>query len=88
MAEFRARFIVRAAEDAARIRHALDAGDFARLREVCHGLSGNAGMFGFAELGVSAQAVEEAIDAGTPEGPLRGLAAALLDRLAALDERR
>lgn len=88
MAEFRARFLLRASEDARRIDEALDAGDLAALREICHGLSGNAGMFGFADVGASAESVERAVDAGTGETEIRALAANLrsdLDDLA--DER-
>lgn len=88
MAEFRARFLARADEDAERIEQALAAGDFAMVRSLSHGLSGTAGIFGFAEIGASAQAVEEAIDAGMEEAEIRLLATRLLDQLSALDQER
>lgn len=81
MAEFHARFLARAAGDAGRIREALAAGDFATIRTVCHGLSGNAGMFGFDDIGAEAQAVEEAIDSGAAEAAVRQGIAGLLHRL-------
>ena len=88
MAEFHARFLQRAGEDAERIAAALADGDFATVRSLCHGLSGNAGMFGFGDLGSQAQAVEEAIDAGEPDARLRALAGVLLGRLAEVAQGR
>ena len=88
MAEFHARFLVRAAEDADKIEAALADGDFTALRVICHGLSGNAGMFGFAELGSQAQAVEDTVDAGEPEASVRALASELLRQLAGVAQGR
>lgn len=88
MAELRARFLTRASEDAARIEEALGAGDLVTVRSLAHGLSGTAGIFGFSEVGASAQVVEEAIDAGTDKGEIRVMAVGLLDQLSALDQER
>lgn len=88
MAEFRARFLARAAEDARRIAQALEAGDWATVRDVCHGISGNAGMFGFPDVGAAAQRVERAIGAGTPDKDVHALANPLLLQLEALGENR
>ena len=88
MAEFHARFLARAAEDADKIEVALANADFVALRAVCHGLSGNAGVFGFGELGAQAQAVEEAVDAGEPAASVRTRAVELLRQLAGLAQGR
>ena len=88
MAQFRTRFLDRAETDAQVAQTALAEGDFATLHSICHGLSGNAGMFGFADIGAHAQAVERAIDANDPASRVRDLAGALLDRLNALSQER
>ena len=88
MAEFHARFLKRAGEDAEGIAAALTDGDFATVRSLCHGLSGNAGMFGFGDLGSQAQAVEEAVDAGEPDEQVRALAEVLLGQLAEVTQGR
>lgn len=88
MAEFRARFLARARADARGLGCALAAGDRASVRDLCHGLSGNAGMFGFPDLGALAQAVEEAVDRGAGMDEIGALAAPLLDRIAALPQER
>jgi len=86
MSQLRARFLVRAAEDAGSIERALAAGDFASMRDTCHRLAGNAGMFGFADAGIAAQTVEQALDADEGEERLRSLTADLLVQLRALDQ--
>lgn len=88
MAEFRERFLERAAEDAEAIRQALSAGDHATIRTLCHGLSGSAGMFGFADLGMLAEAVEQAVDRGAGDDEVRRLSEDLLTRLARLPHER
>lgn len=88
MAGFRERFLLRACGDAEDIGSALARDDLTMVRSLCHGLSGNAGMFGFAEVGTLAQAVEEAIDHGADRDKVRELAAPLLDRIAQLDQER
>ena len=88
MAEFRDRFLARAHGDAESIGSALARGDLGAIRSLCHGLSGNAGMFGFADVGTLAQAVEEAVDRGADADEVRGLTAPLLERIAQLDQER
>lgn len=88
MAEFRERFLERSARNAESIGQALAAGDHATIRIVCHGLSGSAGMFGFADVGTLAEAVEQAVDRGAGEDEVRRLSEDLLARLARLPHER
>lgn len=88
MAEFRERFLERSARDAESIRQALATCDHAAIRIVCHGLSGSAGMFGFADVGTFAEAVEQAVDRGAGEDEVRRLAEDLLTHLARLPHER
>ncbi|MBO9624300.1 MAG: Hpt domain-containing protein [Sphingomonas sp.] len=81
MKSFHARFLARAAEDRAAIEAAWTTGDDAALRRLCHGLAGNAGMFGFAELGAAAQKIEETVDEGAPREALAPLVEQLLAQL-------
>jgi HPt (histidine-containing phosphotransfer) domain-containing protein len=62
MAALRERFVERARADAAALRTAAQDGDMAALRQLAHGLAGNAGLFGHAELGQAARTLEIAID--------------------------
>lgn len=74
----RQRFLAQLADEAAMLTADAGAGDWIAVRNVCHGLSGRAGMFGFHAIGEAARAVEEGIDAdGRAE-------MALLDRLLTL----
>jgi HPt (histidine-containing phosphotransfer) domain-containing protein len=82
MAALRERFRVRAADDRATILAARDAGDFAQVARLAHGLSGSGGVFGFPELSADAQAVENAIDAGAKPEEIAALCDRLLVRLA------
>jgi HPt (histidine-containing phosphotransfer) domain-containing protein len=82
MAALRERFRVRAADDRASILAAHDAGDFAQVGRLAHGLSGSGGVFGFPELSADAQAVENAIDAGAKPEEIAALCDRLLVRLA------
>ena len=78
MAALRARFVDQARDEAAAIACHVAAGEWQSVRDICHGLAGRAGMFGFAALGDAARAVEEAIDEGAPPERLALLADALL----------
>lgn len=51
----------------AQIQAALTSQDWRAIREICHSLSGRAGMFGYPGLGERAQVLEEAIDVNLPE---------------------
>lgn len=82
MAVLRQRFVERAVAEQSAIRAALARGDWPSLRDLAHGLSGRAGMFGFPDLGEAAQALEEAIEADAAPAGRRQLA----DRLALLLE--
>ncbi len=82
MAQLRERFLTRAQEERAQLIAAVAAGDGAELRRLAHGLSGSAGVFGFPEIGLDAQALEEAVDAKAEDGEIRRLCSALTDRLA------
>lgn len=88
MAALKARFIDQAVAEEALIRTALAGGDRPKLRDLSHGLSGRAGMFGFPEIGTAAQAVEEAIDAKAAVGELRRLTEQLIERLNRLAQER
>lgn len=83
MAQLRARFQVRAAEDRERLAVALAAQDRAETRRLAHGLSGTGGVFGFAGLSSAAEAVELAVDADRAWDEIETLCAILLR---ALDE--
>lgn len=88
MAEFHERFLERAARDAESISQALSAGDHATVRTICHGLSGNAGMFGFADVGTLAEAVEHAVERHANDEEVRRLSEDLLARLGRLPHER
>lgn len=62
MATLRGRFVARAAKDHKALAAARAAGDCAAIRDIAHALAGAAGIFGFAEIGVAARAVDEAQD--------------------------
>ena len=64
MHAFRQRFFERVRRDRVDIAGAWQDGDHATLIRLCHGLAGNAGMFGFRELGLLAGRVEGAIEQG------------------------
>lgn len=82
MAQLRERFLVRAQDERAQLIAAATRGDRAEMRRLAHGLSGSAGVFGFSEVGLDAQALEEAVDAEADEEEIRRLCLALTDRLA------
>lgn len=62
MAVLRGRFIERTAIDVERMRAGIVANEWLEVRDICHGLAGRAGMFGFAVFGETARALEESID--------------------------
>ncbi len=84
MAELRARFVVRAADDRARLVIAIQDQDRAEIRRLAHGLSGTGGVFGFAALSDAAEAVEVGVDEGRDWADLRALCGLLLDALEAV----
>lgn len=85
LAPLRTRFRERCGNAAARLRAFLAGGDEPELEDMIHRLAGSAGLFGYAEVG----AMAEALDAGFAEGrrptsqALSDLADAL-ERLAAV----
>ncbi|MGN6499707.1 MAG: Hpt domain-containing protein [Tsuneonella sp.] len=81
LAELAARFSARAPQEREAIAAALAAGDAAVVIDRAHKLAGIAGMFGHAEVGAAALALEEAVRAGG-DGAAEG--ARLLGLLAAL----
>jgi len=83
LAPLRIRFRARAAEEATALAEALAGGDAAGIERIAHGLAGAAGLFGFADVGAAAVAVDQdfavgrLIDAGRVErliGTLKALA--------------
>lgn len=69
----------------AELETALAGQNWLTIRDVSHSLSGRAGMFGFAELGEIAQALEEAIDTNLPEANRSALCDQLLTMLRGVD---
>ncbi len=84
MQAFRTRFLARARADRIEIVAAAQAEDRGRLRGLAHGLAGNAGLFGFAEIGEAARRLEDRLIDGAGEDELQAETRNLLDRLAAL----
>jgi HPt (histidine-containing phosphotransfer) domain-containing protein len=75
------RFAAAAGESAAAIEAALGREDWSELARLCHSLAGRAGMFGHAEIGDAARAVEEAVDGGLSGSELAALTRDLLGRM-------
>lgn len=88
MAALRARFAVRAIAEGDAIRRHLAQGEREPLRDLCHGLAGTAGTFGYPAISDAALAVEEAVEAGAGDEALNALSAALLRALEALPQGR
>jgi HPt (histidine-containing phosphotransfer) domain-containing protein len=84
MAELRTRFLARARADRALLAIAVRQEDRDEIRRLAHGLSGTAGVFGFASLGKAAEALETAVDEGGDWPDLRRVGAVLLDELEAV----
>jgi HPt (histidine-containing phosphotransfer) domain-containing protein len=78
MAALRERFVARMAVERVEIEAELARGGWVAVRDVCHGLSGLAAVFGLAPIGDAARAVEDAVDDGAPPEAVRALAAVLL----------
>ena len=84
-AGLKARFAARAGQEADMLEALSAANDWSGIRDIAHGLSGRAGMFGYGGLGDVARAVEEAIDDGAEP---RETLASLIARLRRLDQER
>lgn len=81
MEMLRGQFRARLTADRAALAVALSTGARDALRRAAHGLAGAAGVFGFAEIGESAQRVEQAVDEDADSAALEGLTASLLARI-------
>ena len=81
LAELRARFVQRSAEEVAAIDRATAEEDREALIERAHAIAGIAGLFGFGELGTAAADLEELGRAG---GDIKEAGARLRAMLAAL----
>jgi HPt (histidine-containing phosphotransfer) domain-containing protein len=81
LADLAARFAARAPEERAAIADALATADNAALIQRAHKLAGIAGMFGHADIGAAALALEETALAGKDYSQRVALLLALLDRL-------
>ena len=65
IAELAARFCERAATERLAIADALADEDRTRIADLAHKLAGNAGMFGYPEIGEAALQLEEAAEGGS-----------------------
>ena len=81
MQKMRQRFHERAASDRSVIISALEAGDRSRLLHLAHGLAGVAGIFGYADIGGHASALEEALDASVGDAAVKEFGQALIEAL-------
>ncbi|MCA1196438.1 Hpt domain-containing protein [Sphingomonas sp. R647] len=88
MAALRARFVARAIAEGDSIRSHLAQRELAEVRDLCHGLVGTAGTFGYPAISEAALAVEEAIEAGAEDDALEALCAPLMQQLEALRQGR
>jgi len=88
MAALRERFLTRMATEREIITAELARGGWVAVRDVCHGLSGLAAVFGFAPIGDAARTVEDAVDDGAGPEAIRELAAVLLARMKDADQGR
>lgn len=86
MEALRSRFRSRAGDEATRLNVALTSGDRSELARASHALTGNAGLFGFADLSKQAALVEEAIDTGEGDNRIRMLTQTLIAALRAIAE--
>jgi HPt (histidine-containing phosphotransfer) domain-containing protein len=64
MAKLKLRFAIRLEAEQLLLEQALASGDRLELKRLAHGLSGSAAIFGYADIGESAQALEAAADGG------------------------
>jgi HPt (histidine-containing phosphotransfer) domain-containing protein len=81
MAELRTRFLARAEADRALLAIALRQEDWDEVRRIAHGLSGTAGVFGFASLARRRKAWKQRSMMAEIKSDLRRLCGALLDAL-------
>ena len=88
IAALRERFVTRMAAERVVIAAELARGGWIAVRDICHGLSGLAGVFGYAPIGDAARAVEDAVDDGAGPEIVRELAAVLLARMKDADQGR
>jgi HPt (histidine-containing phosphotransfer) domain-containing protein len=88
MAALRERFVARMAVERVEIEAELARGGWRAVRDVCHGLSGLAAVFGLAPIGDAARAVEDAVNDGAPPEVVRALAAVLLAQMKDADQGR
>lgn len=88
MAALRARFVARAIAEGDSIRSHLAQRELTEVRDLCHGLVGTAGTFGYPAISEAALAVEEAIEAGEDDNALEALCAPLMQQLEALRQGR
>lgn len=83
LAALRVRFRDRCAEDAVRLRAHLAGQEDADLEPLVHRLAGSAGMFGHAEIGAAAAAIDAVFaKGGRPDRDVVADLADALDRLA------
>ena len=83
MEALKARFAQRAALDRIALNGAWAARDDDAIRRISHSLAGNAGMFGYPELGEAARQLEEALDRTAPEDQLHAKLDAVLAEIPA-----
>jgi len=88
IAALRERFLVRMAAERVVIAAELDRDGWGAVRDICHGLSGLAAVFGLAPIGDAARAVEDAVDDSAPPETTRALAAILLALMKEADQGR
>ena len=88
MAALRERFVTRMAAERVEIEAELARGGWHAVRDICHGLSGLAGVFGLAPIGDAARAVEDAVDDGASPEAVRALGAVLLALMKDADQGR
>jgi HPt (histidine-containing phosphotransfer) domain-containing protein len=79
MAMLRARFLAQLAQELPAIAAHAEADRWDEVQQLCHGIAGRAGMFGFTALGDAARDVDEAIDAGRGARSVRPLVARLVE---------
>ena len=80
MGQLRQRFVDRTAADRAWLGRCVPH-DRGELESAAHRINGSAGMFGFVELGIAAEALEEALRDGRDEASLEELIRRLGDEM-------
>ena len=87
MAELRGRFAARTDGELRRLIGAIDRRDAEAIGSIAHRLAGNAGVFGFHQLGDAAKEVEDALDGRAPADELERSCRTLAAQLGTLDAR-